>query len=98
MNYLLKNLLITFTITLLLGGVYYFFIFKKPEAEDFSQINMTATAKQHTEKILLDTQRINEFTLDDSIFSDTRFMSLTNTRIPLTDVPSGRENPFDPVY
>lgn len=96
MSYLLKNLLIALIITLVLGAGYYFTIGIK--TDDFVlESEASMTVKQQTEKILLDTQKINEYTLDDSIFSDARFTSLTNTRIELDPVPTGRTNPFESI-
>lgn len=97
MSYLLKNLIIVLTITLVLGGGYYF-IYGGSDAEGTGTATVIdASLKQQTDKILADTKRINEYKLDDSIFSDPRFTSLVNTRIELGQVPTGRPNPFDPI-
>ncbi len=97
MNYLIKNLLIALVITVVLGAAYYFVFGKSTSVDEFDETEVTLTAKQQTEKILLDTQRINQFSIDDSIFSDARFISLENTRVELEEIPTGRSNPFDPV-
>ena len=95
MNYLLKNILIALIITLVIGSGYYFFIGKNTEIVEPFQTDISLTVKQQTEKILLDTQRVNEFSLDNSIFSDARFVNLINTRTELKEIPTGRSNPFE---
>lgn len=95
MHYLIKNLLIALVITMVLASAYYFLSSKNTGIEEFAATEITPSVKQQTEKILLDTQRINELTLDDGIFSDIRFTSLINTRVSLREVPTGRSNPFE---
>jgi hypothetical protein len=98
MAYLLKNLLIVLIITLVLGAGYYFIV-RKGTDEFSAGSNIDTPVYQQTEKILRDTQRINEFKLseNDDIFEDQRFTSLVDTRVTLKDVTPGRKNPFVPV-
>jgi|CXWL01.1.fsa_nt_gi hypothetical protein len=97
MSYLLKNILTALLITLVLGAGYYFIFGKSATEETSFNVEMNGTAKQQTEKILSDTKRINEYDLNGTIFSDTRFTSLVDSRVDIGSVNSGRTNPFAPT-
>lgn len=85
-------------ITIIIGAGYYFLVGNKStDLSEFVDSNATQSLTQQTDKILEDTRRINQFTLDSSIFSDKRFTSLVNTRVELGEISTGRSNPFEPV-
>jgi len=98
MSNLLKNLLIAFGITILLGVVY-FFVLK--DTADTEIPDSTEAAGQDitlkTADILANTQKIRKYTLDTSLFSDTRFATLKDSAVVIPDVSTGRKNPFEPI-
>jgi hypothetical protein len=99
MSTLLKNLVIALCVTVVLGVVYYFTIGSSDEEfyEDVPAGEFDSEIAMRTEKILADTNKISEYALDVSIFSDRRFLSLKDFRIIFDDVSTGRENPFEPI-
>lgn len=99
MSSLLKNLIIALGITLLLGVVYYFTLGTQDGdlMADSLSAELDPEIARRTAKILSDTQEINRYKLDTSIFEDSRFISLKNLRVELQDVDTGRVNPFESV-
>lgn len=97
MSSLLKNLIIALVITILLGIVYYFTIGGSTDAELDEYTISDSEVAVRTQKILADTQRINEYALDVSIFDDQRFRGLQDFGVVVPDVQTGRSNPFAPV-
>ncbi len=102
MSRLLKNLIIALGITILLGIVYYFFVVRGEGVvvNDVSPEALSATDPDiglRIEKILADTQKIDTYRLDVSILEDERFKTLKDLRAEISDVDTGRENPFAPV-
>ncbi len=96
MSSLLKNLLSALCITLLLGVAYYFY--STSTGDELAQdAAFTSEIDLKTEKLLADTQRINTYDLDVSIFDDQRFISLYDFTKTIVDVRTGRLNPFEPV-
>lgn len=99
MSNLLKNLIIALGITVILGVVYVVFIKNDEEAiiDDGAMLVSTGEAGQVIEKILDDTQKIDRYALDESIFTDLNFVSLKDFRVEVPDVKTGRINPFEAV-
>lgn len=99
MSALLKNLTVALIITLVLGAVYYMTKGSDDEAllDSGSAVDPNSDVSLRTEKILADTQKINRYMLDDSIYSDVRFRSLKDFRVEIIDVGTGRVNPFEEV-
>ena len=50
-----------------------------------------------TNQILNETKKVNSYELDVAIFSDSRFASLVDFHSDISDVHTGRANPFLPV-
>ena len=94
MQSLFKNLAFAFSFALLvwLGYIVFF-------KEDSAVVNEEATSQAIVEgkEFLSKLQELRELKLDDSLFSDPRFRSLTDHRQTLLDEPYGRENPFEPT-
>ncbi|HEU4677308.1 MAG TPA: hypothetical protein VFS75_01155 [Candidatus Paceibacterota bacterium] len=96
MSHLLRNLLFALIATVVVGVLYKTFFMG-------GSTDLTAISSEkhdvvlQTEKILADIQKINTYTIDDSVFDDARFTSLQSYRVPITDVGTGRSNPFAPV-
>ena len=97
MSSLLKNLLTAFCITLLLGVAYYFFNSSGDESMVDESFGLNSEIALKTEKLLADTQKINNYALDISIFDDPRFISFIDFTVEIQDVATGRSNPFEPV-
>lgn len=93
-----KKLTIALAIVVFLG-IIYFFVIAKPDdtapliTSDLSEADITSK----TARILQNTQKINTYDLDTSIFEDDRFLSLIDFRVEIIDVNTGRVNPFEPV-
>ena len=96
----IKNLIIAICITLLLGMVYYFTIGKRSD-ENIPQGGEMALSDSEialrTQRILSDIKRVESYTLDVSLLEDPRFESLYNFGVKITDVNTGRSNPFAPI-
>ncbi len=89
----LKKLLIFFGISLVcLGGYFFYVTSSDPLLEDaLSDTNELMIA---SEKIYADLDKLSQLEIDTSIFEDTRFTSLKDTRVGVKQIPSGRSNPF----
>ena len=97
MSSLLKNLLTALCIALLLGVVYYFTIGSSDSGFDDIATQSDTEVARKTAKILSDTQKIDTYDLDISIFTDKRFISLKDFTVKFDDVITGRQNPFAPI-
>ena len=96
MSNLIKNLLIALVITAALGAGYYFISSQQSEPlPELTRANPNVALQ--TEKIIANTQKIETYELDTSIFDDARFRSLVDYRVEIPNVEAGRENPFVPV-
>ena len=95
MSNLLKNLITALLIALSLGGVYFLISSNNSEYDEFASEN--SDIELQTQKILSDTNKINELKIDTTIFDDQSFMSLRDYGISITDVQPGRSNPFAPL-
>lgn len=73
----------------------YYFAMSKSQDPRFSDPQIIINEK--SEKILADTKKVEAISFDTSLFSDKRFTSMRDTRVPLQEVPSGRRNPFEPL-
>ncbi len=104
MSNLLKILIATLCIIVLAGAIYFFMNSQSTE-EDLAGALSGASVpgddievSVRTEKILADTQKINNYSLEgESIFDDKRFNTLKYYRKEIDDVKTGRVNPFQPI-
>lgn len=98
MSSLLKNLLIALGIALVLWLGYMFLM---PSAKSDTALNTSNSTSPNvaveSQQLLSTIQKLKTYNVDSTIFTDQRFVSLKDFRIPLTDEPSGRPNPFAPV-
>lgn len=91
-----KTITAIIVILLVLGVGYY--LSSRPAADmGFDMSLESSNLALQSEKILADIHTLNRITIDGSIFSDATFMSLVDRRVPLTETPTGRPNPFAPV-
>ncbi len=98
MSSLLKKLVIALGIALLLGVVYYFTLGSVKTDPTLGEFSMsTSEVSIRTQKIIEDTKIIDTYKLDVSVFDDNRFNNLNVYSVTLTDVATGRSNPFAPV-
>ena len=97
MTPLLKNLLVALAIVFVAGCVYYFL--PSSQSVDESGSLMESDAVRQTARILADTKKIDEFKVDGDLLKDPHFKSLKENNIDaeLTDVGTGRTNPFEDV-
>jgi hypothetical protein len=77
------------------GGGYYFYSTETDLIEDFSVTGVDIT--QETEQILTNIRKVESYKMDDSVLTDTRFISLKNTRVELPTIEAGRADPFAPL-
>ncbi len=98
MSNLLKNLFIALGITVAVAVVHFGLKYTNSGTDELALDDSgTSEAKLLTEEILRDIQKIDELSLNTAIFQDQRFRSLKDFRIDITDVDTGRSNPFEPV-
>jgi hypothetical protein len=99
MSNLTKKLIIALGITIVLGGGYMVSVNLKSSDIDTNlatpQGALTSDAAQQTAKFLADIQKLQTYKLDTSFFNDSRFRALIDFRQEITDVNTGRQNPFD---
>lgn len=93
-----QKLLIIFGIVLVFGALWLLISSDSGSlvSEDGEYATGVETA-QETEKVLSNIQRIRALTLDTTLFSDRSFESLKDFTVNITDVRTGRMNPFEPV-
>jgi hypothetical protein len=91
----LKALLLILGIVLVVFGVYYF-VSQSSIAGDSVDVQNEELVRR-SEKIVSDIATLDSIRIDDEIFTDPRFMSLTDTRVSLVEVATGRSNPFAPL-
>ncbi len=98
MSNLLKNLLFALGLALLLWLGYVLFLRDTEEALiTATGEGMSAEAAVKTQEFIVRLNELDRMRLDTSVITDSRFMSLANFRQPITDEPSGRNNPFAPL-
>jgi hypothetical protein len=76
---------------------YFLFFNDSEEALLTNGISGAQQAELETQALLAQLQDLQKIKIDQSIFSDPRFMSLEDFRQQLTDEATGRLNPFAPV-
>ena len=96
MSSLLKKLIVSLVLIGAVAAIYTITVCGDEEATVDASLAGTDVELQ-TQKILSDTQKINGYLQDASIFEDKRFSSLQDFRVQLVDTPTGRANPFNPV-
>ena len=102
-----KALNITIVIFLVVFGVVgYLFLNreKAPESNLKSEVAVSPSGEpvsqalnQSNKQFLDNLSNLKAVTLDDSIFSDPAFVSLTDFGLTLAPEPKGRDNPFAPL-
>ena len=100
MSPLLNKLLIVLGISIVAFGAYYFYVSMSssdPASNTVGVVTDGGDLAQTSEKIYTDLNKIRTITIGESLFSDKRFTSLTDTRVTLGEVATGRPNPFAPV-
>lgn len=93
MTNLLKNLMFALGLVIVIFLGYQVFL-AKPSLEDSV---VTGQAEAETQAFLARLNEIRSIDIDDTFFTDIRFVSLVDFRVELEDEPAGRENPFAPV-
>lgn len=93
MSPLLKNIGTVLVISSFLGVGYYMYSGSSQTDDIVNDDGALAKASV----LLLDTKKVNEYSIDTTLLSDPRFVSLQDTRVPLQKVPVGRANPFTPL-
>ncbi len=91
----LKKLIGVLVLVAILFGAYLFL--SKKTSDTVPADTFTEDVALKTQKVLADTQKIDQYTLKTEIFTDPRFMSLVDFRVKINDVAVGRPNPFAPV-
>lgn len=97
MSSLVKNILIALAVALVLGFGYAYLTGGDNEAPLTSEGAENGEAYQETQKFLGYLHEIERIDLGGEIFSSVRFTSLVDFRQDITDEPTGRQNPFEPV-
>jgi hypothetical protein len=96
MSSTLQNLIAVLGI-LIIGGIgYYLYIQNANIALDTVSATSNEASREAAE-FLSGLNELRAMNLDDSLFNDSRFRSLSIFELPVTPVPVGRENPFSEV-
>jgi hypothetical protein len=98
MSTLFKNLLIALAIVVVLGAAY-FFLGRSQELGVEVNLPEDQDIAIKIERILADTQSIDEYRIESrsAILSQQKFQSFVDRRVQISDVATGRDNPFAPV-
>lgn len=89
-----KNLVIIGIIAVAIGVLYYFY------SSNDSGALLTSSEQEEgpvSQEILATLNNLRTIELDDSIFQDPLFLSLSDFGVTIPPVPAGRRNPFAPV-
>jgi len=96
MTPLLKKLLILLGILAMILVFYVIASTGKTGVDDVSYMS-DSDLLIRSEKILENTRKIRALRIDQTLFTDSDFASLSDTRVSLPDIRTGRQNPFSPV-
>jgi hypothetical protein len=95
MDFLKKNMTAIGAGVLLLAGVYvYMTYFSSPQSATLSTSDANTTLSQN---LLVTLQNLHTIKLDNSIFDEPAFQSLTDFGVVIPQEAVGRRNPFLPV-
>ena len=98
MSSTIRNIMLLVGVIAVAGVIYYtFFSGDEEEALTNDGISGKEQVQLETETLLARIQDLSQIKIDQSLFSDPRFMSLTNWRVELPEESSGRTNPFAPI-
>jgi hypothetical protein len=90
--------IIVATIVIIIAFIGLKMFFTEPKIEEATLVaDQTKNEFIDGQTILILLNRLNQVTLDDSIFTDKTFTSLVNFEKPITDQIIGRSNPFLPI-
>jgi hypothetical protein len=95
----LKKLIIALGITLVAGGIYFYYESQTEVVDDFATAEQGVVGDIATEsaQVVAAIYQLETIMLDTKILKDERFLSLKDYTIPIVDVSTGRTNPFEPV-
>ncbi len=96
MSNLFKNLLIVLILVLILF-VGYLVFFKDADIDEALRTAESEVVELESQKLLSTLSELESLDVSGDLFMDPLFLSLRDFRTPLTDEPSGRSNPFEPV-
>jgi len=82
------------TLVALLGGGYYFLFM---QADTSPALTASETASPESQLILQQLASLQGIHLDEAVFKDPVFLSLTDFGVVLKAEPIGRRNPFQPI-
>ena len=97
MSSLLKNLLFALGLALIVWLGYALFIQNDEDSLTSSEDGISSQATLETQEFLIRLNELKVIEIEGAVFSDRRFSSLTDFRLPLRPEPTGRENPFAPI-
>jgi hypothetical protein len=97
MSSLIRNIALVVILLIIVGVAYFTFFNNGTEEVLTSGVSGTEQAQLETQTLLSQLQDLQKIKIDQSIFSDPRFMSLQDFRQQLVDEPTGRANPFAPA-
>jgi hypothetical protein len=95
-----KNIVVVVLLVILLGGGYYFFM-RSPKASVGALGGVSAAdaaiSNSDEQDLINQLLQLQSLKLDESIFTDPSFTSLTDYTQTIAPEPVGRSNPFLPV-
>ena len=92
-----NNNIITIVLVVLIAMVAYWYLNKTDSSTAYLTSDVKTTDSADAKYIYDLLQKMNQVTLDNSIFSDTAFKSLKDNTVSFPAQVAGRDNPFAPV-
>lgn len=89
----LKKLFVILGVSLVFLGGYFVFVNSQSPVLEGDMVQVTELMIM-SEKVYADLDKISRLHIDESLFTDARFTSLKDTRVPIKEIGTGRLNPF----
>lgn len=96
MQFIKDNKLYIGIILIALLGVWFYMIYFSGSSPS-ATLNADSSTSPLSQDILVTLSRVHTIKLDDTIFKDPIFTSLTDFGVPITPQKAGRRNPFAPL-
>lgn len=96
-NLLGKQQLLVVALLLAIGGGGYYFFAGQSGTGAVANMSGAAAASAEEEDLINQLLELKSLRLDESIFSDPHFRSLTDFSVTIPPEPVGRSNPFLPI-
>jgi|SRR6185503_17454811 len=96
MSFIKQNLLFIIGAVIVLGGLFYYFTNSNSGSGALLTSSTSSGTSPATQQLLTSLSNLHTITLDNSVFSDPVFVSLTDFGVQIAPENVGRGNPFAP--